>query len=154
MYSLVEGHCLDSDKHHQILKREAPVLPFLFLLSALSYNLFTMGNKRPRIKRESNTVRAMINLYCRKHHAHEGLCPECAALLQYALKRLDKCPFQEGKPTCTKCPVHCYKPAMRERIRTVMRYSGPRMTYRHPLMAILHLIDGRRKGPVSPPGTH
>jgi hypothetical protein len=34
---------------------------------------------------------------------------------------------------------------MRERIREVMRYSGPRMLLSHPLMAIRHLIDGLRK---------
>jgi len=69
--------------------------------------------------------------------------------MEYASKRLDKCPFQEGKTTCAKCPVHCFKPDMRQQIRLVMRYSGPRMLLRHPLMAILHMIDGRRKEPLS-----
>jgi len=36
---------------------------------------------------------------------------------------------------------------MRERIRSVMRYAGPRMMYRHPLLAFHHLIDGMRKAP-------
>jgi hypothetical protein len=120
-----------------------------YLSSALSYNLGDMRNKRPRINRESNTIAAMIALYCHKHHSGNGLCPECASLLDYARKRLDKCPFQEGKTTCAKCPVHCYESDMRERIRAVMRYSGPRMMYRHPILAMLHLIDGRRKEPVS-----
>jgi hypothetical protein len=43
--------------------------------------------------------------------------------------------------------VHCYKPAMREQIRVVMRYSGPRMAQRHPLLAAAHLLD-RRKAPA------
>jgi len=91
----------------------------------------------------------MIALYCLKHHSFKGMCPGCKELLDYALMCLDKCPFQEGKTTCAKCPVHCYKPDMREGIRAVMRYSGPRMMYRHPVLTILHLIDGRRKEPLS-----
>ena len=69
------------------------------------------------------------------------LCPQCQALLDYAHKRLDHCKFGEDKPSCTRCPVHCYKPAMREQIRQVMRYSGPRMLLHDPIMAIRHLWD-------------
>jgi hypothetical protein len=103
-----------------------------------------------RISRESNTVAVMIAGYCRAHHSRGELCRDCLALKDYALERLLKCPFGEGKTTCAKCPVHCYRPGMREKIRTVMRYSGPRMLYRHPLMALRHLLDGRRKKPVVP----
>jgi hypothetical protein len=101
-----------------------------------------------RIKRESKTVEVMISDYCREHHFAGKRCPECTELLEYALERLDKCPFKEGKTTCARCPVHCYRPDMREKIRTVMRYTGPRMIYRHPLLAIRHVIDGRRKKPL------
>ena len=98
--------------------------------------------------RERKTVEAMIRLYCEAHHAPEGLfCPECQELLQYALERLDRCPFQERKTTCAKCPVHCYRPEHREQIRVVMRYAGPRMLFRHPILALLHLWDGIRKAP-------
>lgn len=69
------------------------------------------------------------------------LCPQCQALLDYALQRLERCRFGEDKPSCTRCPVHCYKPAMREQIRQVMRYSGPRMLLHNPIMAIRHLWD-------------
>ena len=68
------------------------------------------------------------------------LCPECAALLDYALRRLDSCRFGNGKPSCRKCPVHCYRADMRERIRTVMRWAGPRMIFRHPIAATRHLL--------------
>ncbi len=106
----------------------------------------------PRLARELRTIDAMIRLYCREQHgAPDALCPECQELLAYARLRLDKCPFQEGKTTCAKCPVHCYKPAMRERVRLVMRYAGPRMLYRHPLLAARHLLDGRRAEPIRPP---
>jgi hypothetical protein len=104
------------------------------------------------LARELRTIDAMIRLYCREQHGspHE-LCGECQELLAYARLRLDKCPFQEGKATCAKCPVHCYKPAMRERVRVVMRYAGPRMLYRHPILAVRHLLDGRRAEPIRPP---
>jgi hypothetical protein len=100
------------------------------------------------MERESRTIESMVSLYC--HHQHGGhcLCLSCRELMEYAQKRLEKCPFQEGKATCRKCPVHCYNPEMRARIRTVMKYSGPRMIYYHPLMSIRHLIDGLRKKPV------
>lgn len=107
-----------------------------------------MGNRHSRMTRECNTIAVMVTLYCRNQHAGDGLCAECRELLDYAWERLKKCPFQEGKTTCAKCAVHCYKPVMREKIRVVMRYSGPRMLRRHPVLAILHLIDGLRKGPV------
>jgi hypothetical protein len=99
--------------------------------------------------RERKTVEAMIDLYCHGlHFSADGLCPDCLELREYARERLRKCPFQEGKTTCAKCPVHCYKPEMRERIRAVMRYAGPRMLYRHPIMALQHMIDGQRAEPV------
>lgn len=88
----------------------------------------------------------MIGIYCKAHHATDKhLCNECSELFEYAMKRLAGCPFQEKKPTCGNCTVHCYKPDKREQIRGVMRFSGPRMSYRHPILAIRHLLDGRRK---------
>jgi hypothetical protein len=76
------------------------------------------------------------------------LCPDCAELLAYSGARLARCPYGAGKPTCTKCPTHCYGRAQREQVRAVMRYSGPRMLREHPLLAASHLIDGRRKPPA------
>ena len=100
--------------------------------------------------RVRKTVGVMIALYCRQQHGSKKLCPECAELLTYAEERLEKCPFQEGKTVCSLCPVHCYQPAMREKIRAVMRYSGPRMMHRHPMLALFHIIDKRRKAPLQP----
>jgi len=101
-----------------------------------------------RMRREEKTVEAMIHLYCRHHHGKLKLCNDCGQLAAYTRERLGNCPFQEGKTVCSKCKVHCYKPEMREQIRTVMGYSGPRMIYLHPVMAIAHLVDKRRKEPV------
>jgi len=108
-----------------------------------------MTTLHTRMRRERMTLQAMISRYCRSHHGTEAeLCAECKILQKYALERLDKCPFHEAKPTCARCPVHCYKPDMREKIRTVMRYAGPRIIRRHPILAIRHMIEERRKGPV------
>lgn len=100
----------------------------------------------PRITREKKTVDAMIWLYCRKKHETDNeLCPECQELHDYAMLRLTNCPFQEKKPTCGKCLVHCYKPKLRAKITKVMTYSGPRMLLYHPIMAFQHVFDGRTK---------
>ena len=118
-----------------------------------------MANRHPRMAREHKTVEAMLDIYCRGHHGrrhhgrsqHElasGLCEDCEVLRDYAHQRLQSCPYREGKTTCAKCPIHCYRPQMRSRIRAVMRYAGPRMLYRDPLMALHHLIDGFRKEPI------
>jgi hypothetical protein len=85
----------------------------------------------------------MFDIYCRNKHESAGpLCTECRELLDYAEARLAKCPFGENKPTCARCPIHCYKPAMGEAIRDVMRYAGPRMLVHHPVLALGHVLDG------------
>jgi hypothetical protein len=65
--------------------------------------------------------------------------------MQYAERRLEKCPYGEDKPTCANCPIHCYKPAQREMARDIMRFAGPRMPWRHPLRSLAHLCDKLRK---------
>jgi hypothetical protein len=84
----------------------------------------------------------MISIYCRgQHHTPSGLCADCDALSDYAMQRIEKCPFQDDKPTCAKCPIHCYKPDMRDRVRRVMRYAGPRMMVYHPVLTFWHYYD-------------
>ena len=102
-----------------------------------------VDNKR---EREKVMVSQMIALYCRgNHHTGKGLCEECARLEEYARMRSDKCPFMETKTFCSNCKVHCYQPQMREQIRQVMRYAGPRMLFHHPAMAIRHLIESHKE---------
>jgi hypothetical protein len=104
----------------------------------------------PRLRRERRTIQLLHQVYCHDHHATPSgqLCPDCQALFDYAEQRLDHCPFQEKKSTCAQCTVHCYKPQMRARIREVMRYAGPRLLLRHPILTIRHLLDDRRKPPL------
>lgn len=110
-----------------------------------------MSDRHTRLARENKTIETMIRMHCRsQHHAGEGLCQDCYDLLDYARERLSRCPYQEGKPRCARCPTHCYKPAIRDKIRAVMRYAGPRMIYRHPFLAFYHLVDGLRKEPGKP----
>lgn len=130
-------------------------------LDAAPQALFSGRNAR--LQREWKTVCAMLEIYCRDHHAggkscgshgcNHGdggrgrLCAECQDLRRYVSQRLERCRFGAEKPTCARCPVHCYRADRRERIRTVMRYAGPRMTYEHPWLSLFHLLDGWfRKG--------
>ena len=109
-----------------------------------------MGPISKRRKRERRTIAAMIAIFCHDHHGSRGLCNDCGELLAYAEQRLDKCPFGDAKPTCVKCPVHCYKPECRARVQAVMRYAGPRMLLRRPVLAIRHLLDERKPAPEHP----
>ena len=96
-------------------------------------------------EREKELVSQMIALYCKKKHRGKPLCPDCAALDAYARQRSDRCPFMETKTFCSNCHVHCYKPEMRERIRAVMRFSGPRMILYHPLLAVRHVMETKKE---------
>jgi hypothetical protein len=102
-----------------------------------------------RLARELRTIAAMIGCYCEgHHHAGKSPCLECQGLLDYAALRLARCRFGAEKPVCVKCPVHCYQPARREQLRAVMRYAGPRMLWRHPVLGLRHWLDGFRKAPA------
>ncbi len=95
---------------------------------------------------EKKVVSRMIAIYCRsKHGSVKKLCPACDALEQYALQRLERCPFGEEKPTCAACTIHCYKSSMRMKIKEVMRFAGPRMLYLHPVDTIRHFYQERSR---------
>lgn len=102
-----------------------------------------------RLSREYKTIEAMVRIFCNDRHQGGGrLCESCEELRAYAHYRLEKCPFGSEKPTCVNCKVHCYQAAMRERVREVMRYSGPKMVLRHPYLALMHiLVDGKLPAP-------
>ena len=115
---------------------------------------FTTDKRFIRRARELKTIESMVRMYCRHHHQHTALCPECAELSDYARRRLERCVFGDAKPTCANCVVHCYGAEQRERIRVVMRWAGPRMLLRHPVLGISHLLDGRRPVPALPGKRH
>ena len=95
-----------------------------------------------RLAKEKKTIAIMIQIFCGAQHGSDRklLCSTCTELLDYATERLDKCPYGEKKGACSKCKIHCYKPDMRKHITEVMRYSGPKMATKHPLLAINHLL--------------
>ncbi|MBE0534167.1 MAG: nitrous oxide-stimulated promoter family protein [Phycisphaerae bacterium] len=103
-----------------------------------------MTYERDRMGREKRTIAAMVGIFCSGNHGSTGvLCGNCREMLDYALARLEKCPFGAEKGPCSKCEMHCYKPAMRDKVRLVMRYAGPRMLKKHPILAVKHLLYGR-----------
>ena len=101
-----------------------------------------------RLAREWQTMTAMVRIYCRDHHSPaEAACAECRQFLDYASARLERCHYGPEKPTCAKCPVHCYQRERREQVRLMMRYAGPRMLWQHPVMSLRHWLDGFRQAP-------
>jgi hypothetical protein len=106
----------------------------------------------PRLRREQRTIEAMIHIWCEANPLHVRarfgeLCAGCNSLLDYASYRLLRCPYGEEKPTCKKCPIHCYTRARRDLMQEVMRFAGPRMLLRHPILAYHHLRDEKRPAP-------
>ncbi|MBS4213516.1 MULTISPECIES: nitrous oxide-stimulated promoter family protein [Neobacillus] len=101
-------------------------------------------NTGPVIQKEKEIVKQMIEIYCRHKHKHpNGLCNECQELKNYCMLRLSFCRFGEEKSSCSHCKVHCYKPAYRQKIKAVMRYSGPWMLLYHPIYGVKHLFNKR-----------
>ncbi|WP_438350025.1 nitrous oxide-stimulated promoter family protein [Paenibacillus sp. FA6] len=109
------------------------------------------GNVGHRIVREKDIVAIMIYKYCKGHghirnenteNGSDGMCTDCKDLVRYAHTRLELCRFGEGKTTCGRCPVHCYKADRRFQIKAVMKYAGPRMLWSHPLESLRHALDG------------
>ena len=92
-----------------------------------------------------------MEIYCHAHHAEKKeLCEECLNLYEYAQARLGKCPFGPNKPVCANCPIHCYRADMRDQIREVMKFSGPRMALRHPGLAVAHVLQKLKPAPERP----
>ena len=93
-----------------------------------------------RINEEKRVIEQMIRLYCQKKEGNHTLCAQCQELLNYAHLRLSHCKYGNNKPTCQKCPIHCYRSDMRLRIKAVMSWAGPRMLLYHPIAVAKHLI--------------
>ena len=91
---------------------------------------------------EAVLIERMIRFFCvHRHTPPPGkLCADCATLLIYAQQRIAHCHFGEEKPTCRKCPIHCYNPGKRQQIKDVMKFAGPRMLARGDVAALKHLL--------------
>lgn len=92
---------------------------------------------------EMKAVKKMVCIYCRGHR-HTGakgkLCGPCTGLLEYALARTRSCPRMAKKTFCSSCPAPCYGPQMAAQIKAIMKFSGPRMLFYSPVLALRHLL--------------
>ena len=103
-----------------------------------------MNKIEKKKEKEQRVVEKMIEMYCHAHHHRQSnvnVCQECQELLDYAKQRIEACPFMKEKTFCSNCTVHCYSDDMRENIRKVMRYAGPRMIFHAPILALWHLVS-------------
>lgn len=107
--------------------------------------------KSKDLEREYKTVKAMIELNCHKLHHPEGLCDECQELLTYAEARIRKCPHYKSKIPCKDCTIHCYHNPYKDKIRDVMRFSGPQMMIYHPILAVYHFLAKYKKDQLKKP---
>jgi len=82
----------------------------------------------------------MLKLYCKKFHNTHILCKECNEIINYAIIKLEKCPFRGTIHTCKTCHIHCFTDNYRKKITEIMRFAGPQMIRHKPFSAIFHLI--------------
>ncbi len=95
--------------------------------------------------REKKVISEMVKLYCRKNHKKRELCDECKEVLNCSLKRIDNCQFMETKTFCSNCKAPCYSPKMKEKVKQIMKFSGPRILFHHPLLVISHMLSRFKK---------
>ena len=116
------------------------------------------------VRKDTRLLGDFTQIYCDGNHADaeksaltsEGVdlgvygrkvptvCAQCSELLVYSEKRRAFCP-KDPKPFCNYCDTHCYRSDMREYMREVMRYAGPRsMWHGHAIDGVKHLIEGKK----------
>jgi len=99
-----------------------------------------------KLEREKVTIQKMVKIYCDGHHKPDGeLCTECQDLLEYAVDCVVHCPYGEEKPACGLCRINCFLKDRYTKISSVMRYAGPRMLFKHPILAFSHIYDAVRR---------
>jgi len=104
------------------------------------------------IKRDIKMVEYMVEIYCKnRHDTKVHLCVDCEEFLEYAKDRLLGCPYQEGKTACGKCSLTCYDPENKEKAMKIFTYSGPRMLYKHPILAFHHMCDAFKEPKMPKP---
>lgn len=114
---------------------------------------------RPLSRKEIKDLKILAlftSVYCRDHHRAgraplAGLpaslaplqrfhcCDSCLLFLRYAIERRLRCPL-EDKPSCRRCPVHCYRRDYREQVRQIMRYSGKALIRKGRLDLLWHYL--------------
>jgi len=94
-----------------------------------------------KIEIEKKVLNTMVKIYCKGQGHSDLLCNDCEKFIEYANQQLDRCKFGENKVFCSKCNIHCYKPEMRNFVKKVMGYSGSRIIFYYPIIAIKHLLS-------------
>lgn len=116
---------------------------------------------KPLSKKEFKGLKTIVlftSVYCQAKHIGEKtplslddltldalcleqypLCPNCQEFLHYAITRHLSCPLAP-KPACKTCHIHCYRPDHREKIREIMRFSGPHLIKRGQLNLLWHWL--------------
>lgn len=109
-------------------------------------------NYLKKVSEDKKIISTMISIYCNgnSHKANEenkvkdDICPNCKRLQEYAYSKIDKCPkLKSGKKAiCGTCKNNCYMQddELSNMMKAVMKYSGPRMILKHPLMTIKHAL--------------
>ncbi len=116
------------------------------------------------IAKDLKVLGKFVECYCNHHHhasprkpfvmqaldlsatklGHRLVCADCRRLLSHAVTKRARCPL-DPKPSCRVCPVHCYSPENREKIRAVMKFSGRHLILRGHLHLLLHFLERRPK---------
>ncbi len=115
-----------------------------------SYGYDSCKIKR-KIDYEKKMVFYMIKLYCMHNHKEyhkiynktfgsKSICKECEDVYNYACERTSKCRFISTKTFCSACTSHCYKKDMKEKIKKIMFFSGKRMIFHNPAVALKHIF--------------
>lgn len=98
-------------------------------------------HKIGKIEKDKQTLKFMVELYCKRKLHQASPSDEYQQLIDYACQRLEHCKYGNEKPACKNCKTHCYQHEMREKMRIVMRWAGPRMLLYDPLATIRHLLN-------------
>ena len=96
----------------------------------------------PKKRKDIHVLANFVNIYCRENHRETAkqafhiaddelqaklhrlsLCSDCSRLLEHGIAKLSLCQY-DPKPSCRKCKTHCYAPGYRDKVRSVMRFSG------------------------------
>ncbi len=79
------------------------------------------------IEKRVSDVGLMIDIYCRKNHGTDVMCPECRELWSYAEEHIRRCPNSVSQIPCSKCGHSCYGADRRELMDRIVLFSRPRM---------------------------
>jgi len=111
------------------------------------------------LAKDLRTLSQFIGVYCDRRHGgavrapvdldglgvaglglrRRPLCDGCSKLLTHSCVKRMRCPYRH-KPSCKRCPSHCYHPTYRGQIREVMRFSGRHLVLSGRLDLLFHLL--------------